>query len=227
MPLSIAATAADTDASYAHIKIVGGVLRCLFRSDASSSTAANRRVDYDFSVSDETTGLPGLFRKPGLPWGWSTLLYQTLSVLGSGRRTDGLHVYGWSDANAGTGAGRIDEIDTGTTDNGTAIASSVCTPWERAGTTNQISGQEIDYEHSSPVGSTGTLVYHRMPGDDAYSMTPGTSSAPMSTEKKMLTMKARAADDACFVEYSQATGSARELRRLELTLKVLPTYKPS
>jgi len=186
-------------------------------------------VRLDFSTGDEATGLKALFRKPGVTWGWSVPLIYTdpYSMICEARRDDGFHIYAWNEENEGTtGDGRIDELETGTTDNGVAFTGRVEMPWLRPPNGALISGQEMVVEHSSPSGSTGSIVFHRTFSDDAYTLTPGTSSLGVFSEMKLLPFNsARANANAVFVDYRQATGSARELRKLALKYKVIRRYK--
>jgi hypothetical protein len=234
VPLCEAAAAADTDAAYASARIMRGALWINYRASGSHP---NRQVAYDFSTGSPSSGLASLvdqqglvdwqtgrvIRRPGDPWGWSVVLVRSVTAMAAGRRADGLHLYGWNDQNAGsTGDGRIDEIETSETDNGTAIVGSVETPWERLGLRTLLSAQEATLEHSSPVGSTGFLDFHRGRADTLYSLTPSTSDTLVySRDVKMLPQPARAAVDACFLGYRQTAGAAREVRTMELRAKAL------
>jgi hypothetical protein len=223
-PLCVAATAADTDGAYASARIMRGTLWVNFR--ASGSTP-NRQVAYDFSTGHASNGLEGLVRDDGRTrWGWSVPLVRSLTAMCEGRRSDGAHMYGWNDDNGGsTGDGRLDEFETSETDNGTAIAGSIETPLERLGLKAILSAQEVTVEHASPAGSTGKLDLHRGLSDVVYSMTPSTGSTTFVRDLKMLTQEARGGIEACYLGYRQLTGSAREVRSLELRAKSLPSYK--
>lgn len=230
MPLAIAATARDIDydltdstiTSYASARIMRSALWVNYRVSGSHP---NRQVCYDFSTG-ELAGLEALQRSRGEPWGWSVPLVRSITAMTEGRRSDGAHLYGWNDANAGsTGDGRIDEIETSETDNGTAITADIDLPLFRVGE-NLLSAQEFTVEHSSPAGSTGSYTFHRMTTtNDPYTLTPGTGSATYIRDVKMLTLPARAPAMTCWLTYSQATGNARELRKIELRVKSLPSYR--
>jgi hypothetical protein len=76
----------------------------------------------------------------------------------------------------------------------------------RAGDRDKLSAQEICYEHSSPSGTAGTLVFHRSfttGGDTDYTMYPGVSGLVVASELKLLPTGARSAADACFITYGQ------------------------
>jgi len=225
LPLCVAATAADNDSAYASARIMGGVLWVNYRASGSHP---NRQTAYDFSASNES-GLRALMAGDGEPLGWSLQLIRSLTAMAEGRRSDGTHLYGWNDENAGsTGDGRIDEFETGDTDNGTAIAASAETGWIKPGGGKaHISGQEVVLEHNSPTGSTGSLVFTRSYSEDAYTLTPGTSnSVDVLRELKLLpTLGARVAAAVCKLAYNQATGSARTLRKMTLKAKDVAIHK--
>lgn len=233
-PLSQAAASSDTDTGYFHLRVMRGTLWVSYRASGSHP---NRLVAYDFSPG-RTAGLESLLRDrplldpetgrvvgpPGSLYGWSVPLVRSITAMVEGRRSDGAHIYGWNEENGGTGDGRIDELETTDTDNGTAIVGSVETPWEHE--QHLLSAQEITVEHVAPDGSTGSLTFHRSLSDAQSSLTLTTSNAlAYVRDVKMLPQSARAVTHDCFISYSQATGGARELRKLWLRLKRLPSYK--
>ena len=226
IPLCVAASAADTDAAYASARILR---RTLWVSYRDSGSRPDRNLRYDFSGGIAQVGLPALLRDDGrTPWGWSNelVLPITPSLMVAGRRGDGEHLYGWSEANAGsTGDGRIDEFETGDTDNGTAIVGSVVTPWEKGDEQRQVSGQEVLIEHVSPAASTGFIDFTRCYAEDLYSLTPSTGSTVVIRDSKMLPMAARVQSAACKLGYRQLTGGAREVRKMTLRLKRVRAFK--
>ena len=223
---TVAASAADTDAAYASARILR---RTLWVSYRDSGSRPDRNLRYDFSGGIAQVGLPALLRDDGrTPWGWSNelVLPITPSLMVAGRRGDGEHLYGWSEANAGsTGDGRIDEFETGDTDNGTAIVGSVVTPWEKGDEQRQVSGQEVLIEHVSPAASTGFIDFTRCYAEDLYSLTPSTGSTVVIRDSKMLPMAARVQSAACKLGYRQLTGGAREVRKMTLRLKRVRAFK--
>lgn len=222
-PLCIAATAMDDDTAYLSIRVLRGVIWINYRASGSHP---NRQVAYDFSSGHQSNGIPALFRPAGGAWGWSLPLSRSMTMMTEGRRADGSHLYGWNEQNAGsTGDGRIDEFETGDTDNGAAISASALTPWERLGS-RQLSAQEITVEHSSPTGATVFLDFHRSYPDETYVLTPSLSSTLIvSRDVKMLPLAARVSTAACYLGWRQTAGGASELRGLELRAKALPSYK--
>ncbi len=228
IPLCVAATAADTDGAYASARVMRSTIFVNYR-DSGATGRPDRQVQYDFSAGTSQIGLAQLFREDGrTPWGWSTELVRAFTAMGSGRRSDGEHLYGWNDANAGsTGDGRIDEFETSDTDNGTAIAADpILIPWEKGDEQRQVSAQEMVVEHTSPAGSTGSIHFYRSYSNDAYTLTPSTSDTlDVSRDPKMLTQAARVQSAACKAGFSQATGGAREMKKITLRVKRVRAYK--
>jgi len=234
IPKCVSATAADVDylvssstvTAYASARVMRSAIWLNYR-DSNSTGRPDRQIVYDFSSGTTQSGLPALLKENGQPWGWSLELVRPFTAMGAGRRDDGEHLYGWNDANAGsTGDGRIDEFETGDTDNGTAIsASPMLCPWEKGKDQRQISGQEIVAEHTSPAGSTTTINFYRSYSSDAYSLTPTTGSTDVVRDVKMLTQAARAQSAACRVGFGQTAGAAAEVRKLTLRAKQVRAYK--
>lgn len=230
LPLAIAAAAADNDGSYASARVMRGAIWLSYRA---SGAHPNRMVSFDYSsgagrVGPEAAGLASLFRPDSRTlWGWSYPLVRSITAMAEGRRSDGAHLYGFNDENGGaTGDGRVDEIETGDQDNGSDIVGSVELPWERGGGVDRVSVQWLTVEHSSPSGSTGFIDFHRSFSDTLFTLTPATSSSRVVTSDFIqLPQPARVATEGCYVGFRQLTGGARELRRVVLGLKRVPTYK--
>jgi hypothetical protein len=90
-----AATSADNDGAHFHAKVMGGRLYVTYRSDSGAAGGiANRMLVYDFSLSSAGAGLAEVLRQDGSPWGWSTPMALTLSVLGEVRKSTGVARYG-------------------------------------------------------------------------------------------------------------------------------------
>jgi hypothetical protein len=220
-PLCVAATAADTDAAYLSGRVLRNALWCSYRASGSHP---NRQVVLRLGSRESSAGLMELLRGPGRK-GWSLPLVRSVTALAEGRRTDGSHLYGWNEENAGSaGDGRIDEIETGTTDNGVAISATATSGWLRSG--RMLAAQEIEIEHSSPTGATVALDFVRgvaaVVTGDTYTMTPTLSSTLLvMSEVKMLPLAARVQTRACYLSFRQSAGSPAELRSLKLKVKRL------
>lgn len=237
MPKAVSATGADVDylvsdssiVSYITAKVMRSALWITYRS---TSGHPNRMIVYDFSSGPVQNGLEALVRPAGyvegLPqgaWGWSLPLVRSMTAMCEGRRSDGTHLYGWNEANAGsTGDGRIDEFETSDTDNGTTISASATTPWLKVGQ-GKISVQEVTSNHSSPAGSTVFFDFHRSYEDTTYSFTPTVGSTlVVSRDIFQLLLEARSPTSACYFGWRQTVGGAQEIRGHEVRLKVLPSF---
>lgn len=222
-PQSIASTASDTDNAYMIGRIINNALWVHYRTSGSTAHP-DRQVVYDFSTGTDNAGLRTLVRPNGQPWGWSVPMSTAVSgqkwytALCQGRRSDGNHLYAWNEQNQGaTGDGRIDELETGQTDNNsTAISALIATPWIRFGD-NYLAGQQLITEHSTPTGATAQERYVRSTAIDAYTFTPSTSSTlAFSRDIKELTLPARTPAQACYITWAQTAGTAREIRKAAL-----------
>jgi hypothetical protein len=225
IPKCIAATASDNDTAYASMRIMRSQLWLSYRS-ALAPTRPDRQLVYDFSSGHESSGLKGLMRDSTSPWGWSVPLVRAVTAMVEARRSDGSHLYGWNEANAGsTGDGRIDELEISDTDNGTAIAASLVLPWERMGRRQKLSAQEFTIEHTAPAGATTFLDFYRGFGaTSASAVTLSTSALIVGREVKLLPQVARNATESFYLVYRQTGGGASELRAIELRAKALPSY---
>jgi len=220
VPLLEAATAADDDSANLYCRIMRGVLFVNYDGDGGGSI--DRQLTYDFSADQDSSGLASMFRPDGSPYGWSMEHVRSFTVMCEGRRDDGAHLYGWNDANLGsTGDGRIDEFETGETDNGTAIAGSVTTGWLK-GDPSQLTVHEAQVEHSSPTGSTGAFVLHWDYSDVTYSTTPSTGTTDTIRDNVQFDLAARTPTPAFYLAWSQATGSARTLKGIDVLVERLP-----
>lgn len=224
IPLCIAATAKDDDTAYASCKVMRSAIWLNYRTSAST-THPNSQAVLDFSTGYVSNGLGALFSKPGDVWGWSTRLVRSVTAMCEGRRSDGGHLYGWNELNAGsTGGGRIDEIEYGDTDNTTAISAAIIFPWERMGQHFKLSAQEVILEHTAPSGATVLLDFHRSYSDTTYTLTPSTTALVVGREVKFLPQAARVPTAACYIGYRQTAGGAAELRAFTLRAKSIPSY---
>jgi hypothetical protein len=228
-PLCIAATAADDDTAHLAAKVMRGALHVLYRS---SGSLPNRRVVYDFSTNRAESGVRAMLRANGEPWGWSTPHYQAFTELAEGRRSDGAHLYGWSEANAGsTGDGRIDEFETGDYDNGSVgvgeISGRCYTRIENADSMDDIAAQEIYFRHNTPTSATVSRTFTRSHlGLDTYTGTPSSNDSGVSLDLWGMGFSgARVATSACFIGWLQTAGGASELRQVVLRAKTVRQYK--
>lgn len=118
----VIAARTDTDGGFFNMMLSGSKLRVSYRS-SSSVTYPDRYMTYDFSPSEGLYGVPELLRPDGSPYGWSCPHQVRVGAMCEVQDASGTHLYGMIDANAGsTGNGRVDEFETGTSDNAVAIA---------------------------------------------------------------------------------------------------------
>lgn len=116
---------ADSDLAHFHAAVMGGKLYITYRL-TSAATVPNRMLIYDFTGSAQKSGIAGVLRPDGQPWGWSTPLTGNVSVMGEVRGSAGIARYATDEQNAGaTSNGRVEQIETGTTDNGSAFTSDL------------------------------------------------------------------------------------------------------
>lgn len=243
-PQCVAAAAADTDTAMMYAKYMRGALYVNYRTSASP-THPNRQVMLDFSDGKVNSGIRALVRDmplmdgermvapAGTLYGWSVPLTRSMTQMCEGKRGDGSHLYGWNQANAGsTGDGRIDEFETGDTDNGTAIDNSAASarlrgPWESLHASDNIAGRELVFEHSTPAAAVVKGVFVRAFAEDSYTCTPDVSSSlVVSVYRWLLSLAARVHSAACYAGWYQTSGGASELRRIELQASSHKDYKP-
>jgi hypothetical protein len=119
----------DTDSAHFHAKVMGGRLYTTSRlTSGAPSFIPERMLVYDFTGSAQYSGLRGVLRPDGTPWGWSTPLHVDVSVMGEVQTSAGLVRLGTKENNAGASSnGRIEQFETGTADNSVAISSQLWT----------------------------------------------------------------------------------------------------
>lgn len=209
-PLCVAASGMDDDSADLYVRVERGRIYVNYLSAAG----VGQQIVYDFLDDENANGLDDVLRG-----GWGTELDREGSVMCSGRRDDGEHLYMWNDDNEGSvGDGRIDEIEVGDTDNGTAISASVRSPWIR-GDGAALSFQEVDAIHNTPTGATTSLVFHRGYEDDPYTLTSTVSGSLIVTDELIrLPQGARVTTIAGYLEWLQTAGGASELEKFRLKL---------
>lgn len=106
----VSASEGGTDAYRVHAQVHGSILHVRYWT-ASTVGHVNREIRLDLT--------PVLTQ--GKPPAWGAPLTLRHSVSCWVAKADGLHHYAARDSNAGTGDGRVDEIDAANTDNGTLV----------------------------------------------------------------------------------------------------------
>lgn len=112
------AAASGSDSYAIHAQIHGHTLYVRYLSEAGG---AYREIRYDFSGSAGKEGIAQFVRPDGSPYPWSAPLTLPVKCSAFVEESDGTHHYAALDSNAGTADGRVDEIDTGTEDNGSLV----------------------------------------------------------------------------------------------------------
>ena len=124
---------------------------------ASTSTGFDRELRYDFSEGQhEREGLAALFRADGSAFPWSAPLTLAPVCSATVPVSGGVKRYGAFDTNAGTDDGRVDQVDTGTADNGTAIRPTGYTGTLLAGNFDQL--QPLRIAMVARKAGTGIVV---------------------------------------------------------------------
>lgn len=118
---SCAAADSGGDTFKVALSIISGVVHLRYFS-ANTVTYFDREIRYDFSRSLGRDGLAEVLQDDGTPYPWSAPLTLRASTSCLLTKADGVHHFAAFDSNAGTGDGRVDEVDTGVYDNGAAIA---------------------------------------------------------------------------------------------------------
>ena len=139
--------ASDTDLERFSATVMGGKLYCVYRL-VSDDVTPEHLVVYDFTGSTQYSGLRGVLRPDGSPWGWSTPLVApvTWGPMGEVVTSDGVERYSVMHGRVVgmTTTGRIYQVETGADDDGTDFTSNLWTARDLAGTLKKKSAQEID-----------------------------------------------------------------------------------
>ncbi len=159
---SVAATDADDDSSYFYMSVLRTKLAVSYRSSASFSSA-DSVLWYDFSPGIEASGVEELASSDTRQsYGWSSpCRYNAVNGRGLGPLaaipTDvGMLYYGCHEGNnSATADGRIDQIETGSADNGeTQFAGIAMFPHLISDDFTRMSAQRIQFLHKRPIGTT-------------------------------------------------------------------------
>ena len=202
------AAASDTDIARFSAKVMGGKLYVAFRlhNSGTGRTLAtdahpNYWMVYDFTGSMQYSGLRGVLRQDGTPWGWSTPLTVARSagpmcevVTSSGV----VRFMADEDSTGQDSNGRIYQIETGVTDAGTDYNCKLWTCRDLSEHLRKKAAQELISVHkkSWTAPETGTTITLYRDGlgttSDASITLPSTSSANFETLVLPLPMAARA-----------------------------------
>lgn len=230
------AAAADNDFARFHAKVMGGVLYVAFRLTGDARAAAtdahpNYRMEYDFTGSQQYSGIRGVLRPDGQPWGWSTPLTAARSYgpFGEVVTSSGVIRYTASeDASGQDSNGRIYNIKTGTTDEGSAFTSRRWTARDLADHLKKKSPQEVTKVYKKNGTGMTFKVYRDGLGTtaDATITLPTTSTDNFKRLVMPLPMAARTpADSLEYLDEDDGSGSdAPQDWGFEVDLLLLDSY---
>lgn len=124
---AIAACVASSESGGDHYplsaELIGGLLYVHYWSSAAAGRH-DREIRYDFSMGSGRTGLAEVLQDDGQPYPWSCPLDLPGACSAKVVQADGaVHRFAAVDDNSGATDGRVDEMDTGTTDNGTPVTA--------------------------------------------------------------------------------------------------------
>lgn len=122
---AIAACVASSESGGSHYplsaEVIGGLLYVHYWSSADAGYH-DREIRYDFSMGSGRTGLAEVLDDNGQPYPWSCPCDLRGACSAKVVQADGaIHRYAAVDSNDGATDGRVDELDTGTTDNGEVV----------------------------------------------------------------------------------------------------------
>lgn len=168
------------------------------------SSAVRRSQVYDFTPSQNASGLAQVLKPDGTPYGWSCALTRQSSVFGVVRGSTGEARYCAVEGNAGSvGDGRVDQFDTGSQDNASTIAPVL---YMAADLCDSFRKKSIQWGFAL-YQKNGTGLTLRVAKDKNRSNFESTSLASSGTDP--FTRKV--------VQFAQASRSPREVIELSLT----------
>lgn len=98
-----------------------GSVLCVHYKASAASTYMDREIRYDFGESAGRNGMAELLRADGSPYGWSAPLTLPGSCSVRLVTADGDVSFSARDTNAGTGDGRVEQVDSGRQDDGEPV----------------------------------------------------------------------------------------------------------
>lgn len=225
----MASAPADTDDMRFHAHNFGSCLVIKFRSSASV-TVPDLELEYDFSEGSQSGGARELFRNgdPNTPFGWSTPFRRPGEAMGHYRGSSGMVKLHAIETAGSTGSGRIDQLDTGYQDNGTAITPVLYTRMDDQGEIRRRKReQRFTMKYTSPTGHTMTVTHARdrnRGSTTSYTMdNTGTAEVAAQTKRIKLDGQTPARVSEYKISGTRVTAGAAEVWELERDVKVLDT----
>lgn len=192
---------ADSDGQRMHMSVVGTQLNVMYRTD-SGVTVPNRRIVYDFAQGIESSGLAQVANSEArTPYGWSSPFTQSVGPVFAVVRSDDRYVYGCGEANAGTGDGRLDRLDYGNTDNGSAVQGVLYMPTVVAPPFTRFSMQRLVMKHYSPTTNPGITIWRNIARSSFGTANLTTGSSVVNNEVVPLSQTVRTVSDSMEVKW--------------------------
>ena len=201
---------------------------------ASFRTAADayRFMVYDFSKGADQTGLDALANpEERRPYGWSSPCYMDEShaefgprAMGAVAGSTGLLLYAAINDNFGTADGRVDQMFTGSTDNGVSIVAQLATKRYIVEPNTRLSARNVTITHK--VNYTGPVVeFSRLESGNvaATYATASSGTNEVKNELLQLTQADRSPGTvAQCVYYDNAASTGGMVQTMDLAVEVLP-----
>lgn len=217
--LCLASLDADADDAHFHAAVLGSELHVSFRDGAVS--IPNGKLIYNFSAGVDASGLEELINpETRRTFGWSAQIGLQASSMCEVRRSGGTKRYMAVDTNAGaTGDGRVDQFDTGTTDNGSDYNVLAYLSTQMAQTGLMFSAERAEVIHKSPVGSSVQITHYRtVDRAESNTRTLTESSSLFSKEMIELPENSRSNGEVCEIVW-EALGTAAGSRLSKITVE--------
>lgn len=213
--------------------VLDGKLYCVYTLE-SGSTRSRHMIIYDFTGAAQYSGLRGVLRPDGTPWGWSTPLV-ALNVwgpIGEVVTSGGVQRYAVQSGQVlggMTSTGRIIQIETGADDGGTDFTSELWTARDMGETLSQKSAQEVSLLYKKNGTGQTFRVYRDGLGTTASATItlPTTSSDNFKKKRLPLPQTARALTDSLEFRFTD-DGSGTDAPQnygFDLDLVVTDSYK--
>ena len=227
VPQCVAAARADSPDCWMNVSSWGNRLVASFRTGAASY----RFMVYDFSKGADQTGLDALANpEERKSYGWSSPCYldQTNDefgprAMGAVAGSDGLRFYGAINDNSGTANGRVDQMFTGSTDNGVSIVGQIATKRYVAEPNTRISARNVTATHR--VNYTGPVVaFSRLESGNTTATYAMASSGSNEVKNELLQLNQAdrsPGNVAQLVFYDDAASVGGLVQTLDLAVEVL------
>jgi len=186
---------------------------------------------YDFSLGTDALGLESLANPDSRrPYGWSSLckLLNGTSqfgprAMGAVSASDGLRLYGALNDNAGATDGRVDQLFTGSTDNGFTITATLVTKTVVESPQARFSAQNMTVLHKT-VNATASLTLTRALGSSAAYVLSDATGRDYVQETVQLTQDSRSPANYLKLQLEDNSADVGGLIwRVDLEVENLPT----